>query len=56
MAEDTPKPEFPETVELSPDQKKARGRRNVVIALSLGAFVVLVFLVTVVRLASNIAS
>lgn len=56
MTDNATKREFPETVVLTAEQKKARSRRNVVIALSLVAFVVLVFLVTVVRLSSNIAS
>ncbi|MAZ72807.1 MAG: hypothetical protein CMC70_06635 [Flavobacteriaceae bacterium] len=45
-----------ETVKLTPEQEKARGRRNVTIAWSLVAFIVIVFLVTVVRLSQNIAA
>lgn len=42
-----------ETVKLTPEQEKARKRRNVAIALGLVAFIVLIFLVTVVRMSSN---
>ncbi|WP_291844874.1 hypothetical protein [Maricaulis sp.] len=45
-----------ETVRLTPEQEKARGRRNVVIALSLVGFMVAVFAITVVRLSQNIAA
>ena len=39
-----------ETVTLTPEQAKARSRRNVVIALAVGAFVVLVFFVSMARI------
>ena len=45
-----------ETVLLTPEQEKARSRRNVVIALSLVGFMVAVFAITVVRLSQNIAA
>lgn len=45
-----------EQVRLTPEQDKARKRRNLFIALSLVAFMVAVFLITVVRLSENIAS
>jgi hypothetical protein len=45
-----------ETVKLTEAEKRARGRRNQVIAWSLVGFIVLVFVVTVVRLSANIAS
>ena len=46
-----PKAEFAaETVALSPEQTAARRRRNAWIALAIGAFVVLVFLITMTRL------
>ena len=45
-----------ETVRLTPEQEKARARRNVVIALSLVGFMVAVFAITVVRLSQNIAA
>ncbi len=38
---------------LTPEQTRARGRRNVFIALSIGAFIVLVFLITVVKIREN---
>jgi hypothetical protein len=39
-----------ETVTLTPEQVRARKRRNVWIALAVGAFVVLVFLITIAKL------
>ncbi|WP_421923589.1 hypothetical protein [Maricaulis maris] len=45
-----------ETVRLTPEQEKARARRNVVIAWSLIGFMVAVFAITVVRLSQNIAA
>lgn len=39
---------------LTPDQLAARKRRNVAIALGLVAFMVLMFVATVLRLQSNI--
>ena len=45
-----------EHVQLTPEQERARKRRNLYIAWSLAAFMVLVFLVTVVRLSQNIAN
>ncbi|MCZ8085868.1 MAG: hypothetical protein O9257_00870 [Brevundimonas sp.] len=39
---------------LTPDQLAARKRRNVAIALGLVAFMVLMFVTTVLRLQSNI--
>lgn len=38
------------TIVLTPEQQAARKRRNLWIALSIGAFVVLVFLITVAKL------
>ena len=50
-------PEQPkETVQLSEAEKAEQKRRNLVIAFSLVGFVVLVFLVTVIRLSQNIAA
>lgn len=40
---------------LSPEEKKKRDQRNLVIALALGAFIVIVFLVTILRLGGNVA-
>lgn len=48
--------EFTETVILSDAEKAQQKRRNLVIALSLVGFVVLVFLVTVIRLSQNISA
>lgn len=39
---------------LTPEQEAARRRRNLAIAGGLAAFVALVFLVTVLRLAANV--
>jgi len=38
-----------DTVKLTPEQVRARNRRNLLIALAVGAFVVLVFFITVVK-------
>lgn len=43
-----------ETVELTPEQLKARNRRSMWIALSIIAFVVLVFLITLTKLQANV--
>ncbi len=40
-------------IRLTPQQLRARRARSIAIALALGAFVVVVFLVTIVRLGSN---
>ena len=45
--------EFIETVKLTPAEKTARNRRNLMIALGLFAFIALVFVTTVVRMSSN---
>jgi hypothetical protein len=39
---------------LSDEQKAKRRRANIVIALALGAFVVLVFIITIVRLGGHV--
>ena len=49
-----PENDLPETVTLSPDEVKARKRRNLWIALSIAAFVVLVFLITMVKVKNGI--
>ena len=49
---DTPKPE--EGIRLTEQQLRARRARSIAIALALGAFVVVIFLVTLVRLGSNV--
>jgi hypothetical protein len=43
-----------EPVILTPEELKARKRRNVWIALSVGAFVLLVFMITVTKLQAGI--
>ena len=40
----------------SPEAAKARRRRNVAIALALVGFIVLVFLVTIIRLGANVGT
>jgi hypothetical protein len=48
--------EPPETgIRLTPEQLRAQRSRSIAIALALGAFVIVVFLVTLVRLSSNVA-
>ncbi len=42
-----------EYVTLTPEQERARKRRNVWLALSVLAFVVLVFAITVAQMAAN---
>jgi hypothetical protein len=48
--------DLPESVALTPEQIKARGRRNLWLALSIGAFVLLVFLITMTRVQEGIAA
>lgn len=43
-----------QTVVLTPEQLRARQRRNVWIALSVGAFVLLVFLITIAKLKAGV--
>jgi hypothetical protein len=40
---------------LTPEEVKARGKRNLAVALILGAMVVLFFIVTLVQLSGNVA-
>lgn len=40
---------------LTPEELKKRKERNIAIALALGAFIILVFIVTIVRLGGNVA-
>lgn len=40
---------------LSPEELKKRKERNLAIALALGAFIILVFIVTIVRLGGSVA-
>ena len=46
----------PVGVRLTEQQLRARRARSIAIALALGAFVIVVFLVTIVRLGSNLAT
>jgi hypothetical protein len=39
----------------SPDSEKARKKRNIVIALSLVAFVILVFLITIAKMKAGVS-
>lgn len=39
--------------DLTPEARKRRGQRNVAIALLLGAFVLVVYLVTIARIGGN---
>ncbi len=43
-------------IRLTPDQERRRRQRSIAIAITLGALVVLFFVVTVVRIGGNIAS
>jgi len=43
-----------ETVKLTPEQEKARKRRNLVIALGIAAFMALVFVITLTRLQAGV--
>lgn len=40
---------------LTPEEQKQQKRRNLAIALSLAAFIVIVFLVTILRLGGSVA-
>lgn len=52
MTDETPEPPR----RLTPEQEKARKRRNVAIFWSLIGFILLIFVVTLQRLTSNIAA
>jgi hypothetical protein len=55
MNDDSADPQQPETsVQLTERQLRAQRARSIAIALALGAFVVLVFAVTLVRLGSRV--
>ncbi len=45
-----------ETVRLTPEEEAARKKRNIAIAWGLVAFMVLVFVITVMRLSQNVAN
>lgn len=46
----------PTGIRLTPEQLRARRSRSIAIALALGAFVAVIFAVTIVRLGSNVAT
>ncbi|MDE1974341.1 MAG: CoxF protein [Hyphomicrobiales bacterium] len=57
MNDDSADPQQPEApVQLTEQQLRARRARSIAIALALGAFVVLVFVVTLVRLGARVAT
>ncbi|MBV1698983.1 MAG: CoxF protein [Hyphomicrobiales bacterium] len=57
MNDDSADPQQPEVpVQLTEQQLRARRARSIAIALALGAFVVLVFVVTLVRLGARVAT
>jgi hypothetical protein len=58
MTDETPEqqPQPPQMVILTEEEKRARDKRNRAIALGLVGFTLLIFGVTVLRLASNIAA
>lgn len=47
--------EQPATVTLTPEEQAARKRRNLWLALAIGGFVVLVFLITLAKFQANVA-
>ncbi len=49
-----PGPELPTPLPDTPEAAKARRRRSLVIAFTLGAFVILVFIVTIVRMGGHV--
>jgi hypothetical protein len=51
---DKPGTEVETGIRLTQQQLRARRARSIAIALALGAFVILIFLVTLVRLGSNV--
>jgi hypothetical protein len=53
VMDDFSKPELP-GIRLTPEQRRARRARSIAIALALGAFVVVIFAVTIVRLGSGV--
>jgi hypothetical protein len=54
MATDKPVAEKPDTVILTPEEKRRQRTRSIAIALVLVALVVIFYLVTIVRLGGNV--
>ena len=54
--EPEPAAQEPRGIRLTEEQLRARRARSIAIALALGAFVVVIFAVTIVRLGSNVLS
>ena len=46
---------MPDAIDLTPEAKKKRGQRNLAIALGLFGFVIVVFLVTILKISGNVA-
>ncbi|WP_411819080.1 hypothetical protein ABFZ85_08675 [Hyphococcus formosus] len=53
MSDDNVDPHAPRA--LTPEEKKQQKRRNMAVALALGAFILTVFLVTIMRLGGAVA-
>ncbi|MEX6633022.1 hypothetical protein [Hyphococcus lacteus] len=53
MSDDNVEPHAPRA--LTPEEKKQRNRRNLAVALALGAFILTVFLVTIMRIGGAVA-
>jgi hypothetical protein len=49
-------PEPQEGIRLTEQQLRARRHRSIAIALALGAFVIVIFIVTLVKLGGNVAT
>jgi hypothetical protein len=47
-------PELEEGIRLTEQQLRARRHRSIAIALALGAFVIVIFVVTIVKLGGNV--
>lgn len=45
-----------ESVKLTPEEERARKRRNLMIALSIGAFILLVFAISMVQIKAGIVA
>ncbi len=58
MAEDEdtkPQQDKPATYVLTPEEEKRRKERNIAVALAVAGFMLIVFLVTILRLGGNVA-